>query len=490
MSFVQPTSLYKSSTFRLALLYMGLFGASVLLLLGFIYWATAGYMSRQTDATIEAEITGLAEQYRQRGLTGLSNVIAQRIARNPGGASVYVLADPDYRPLVGNLDRWPEATPGGDGWLTFSRTLTAIEAGETHGPYPVRARAFRLAGNLNLLVGRDIRDLRNIRGMIAEALAWGLALTAALGLIGGAMMSRSMMRRIDSINQAAAEIMTGDLTRRIPGKGTGDDFDRLIDNLNAMLDRIEGLMDSVRQVSDNIAHDLRTPLTRLRGELEQLRASMDEQESEAVERAIAEADGLLATFSALLRIARIEAAGTGTKREPVALGTVLCDVVDFYEPLAQEKGQALTLSVPADGQGEEEARDGAREEARDEVEAVAIVGDRDLLFQAFANLVDNAIKYTPEAGRIDIEMTATGREVRVSVADSGSGIPAEAREKVFRRFFRLETSRTAPGSGLGLSLVAAVAKHHHAVVRLDDNRPGLAVTVVFPRAFDKRTSGR
>lgn len=472
MSFVQPTSLYKSSTFRLALLYMALFSASVLLLLGFIYWATAGYMSRQTDATIEAEITGLAEQYRQRGLPGLSNIITQRIARNPGGASVYVLADPEYRPLIGNLDRWPDVEPGGDGWLTFSRMVAEAGDGEAQGPYPVRARAFRLAGNLNLLVGRDIRDLRNIRCMIAEALAWGLALTAALGLLGGAMMSRSMMRRIDSINQAAAEIMTGDLTRRIPGKGTGDDFDRLVDNLNAMLDRIEGLMDSVRQVSDNIAHDLRTPLTRLRGELEQLRVGMDERECEAVERAIAEADGLLSTFSALLRIARIEAGGTGVKREAVDLATVLGDVVDFYEPLAQDKEQALSLSVPKEGGEGKEGPGGA----------VTVHGDRDLLFQAFANLVDNAIKYTPDAGRIDIALEASGGRVEVSVADSGPGIPPAARDKVFRRFFRLESSRTAPGSGLGLSLVAAVAKLHGVLVRLDDNQPGLVVRLGFPRA--------
>jgi signal transduction histidine kinase len=456
---VNQTRLFGSSTFRLALIYMALFGASVLILLGFIYWSTVAFMGRQTDAIIDAEIEGLAERYRVSGISGLTDLIAERLSRKPAGSSVYLLADDSLQPMVGNLDRWPVAAPTPDGWLSF-RLEDQASSGDVH---KARARVFRLQGGFHLLVGRDVHDLDQAQGYIIKALAWGLAVTVVLALVGGSMMSRSMVRRLETINETSREIMQGDLSRRIPTKGSGDDFDQLADNLNSMLDRIELLMEDVRRVSDNIAHDLRTPLSRLRQRLELLKMHnySSEQQRESVEQALTEADGLLATFNALLRIARVESAAQRAGFTAVDLAALARDVVELYEPLAEDKQQRFTTKVQ---------------------DAVHVNGDRDLLFQAIANLVDNAIKYTPAAGQIELTLQAHGEGARISVADNGPGIPAEARDQVLQRFFRLDASRTTPGSGLGLSLVAAVAKLHGAQLSLTDNGPGLRVVLDFASA--------
>ncbi len=277
-------------------------------------------------------------------------------------------------------------------------------------------------------------------------------------------MARSMMRRIETINATSRDIMSGDLSRRIPTRGSGDELDRLAGSLNAMLDRIQSLMEGVRQVSDNIAHDLRTPLARLRNRLET--AALPETDPPAsraaLESALAEADALLGTFNALLRIARIEARERRAAFADVDLGELIGDVGELYEPLAEQKRQTLLTDSSA----------------------AVIVGDRDLLFQALANLLDNAIKYTPAGGNIRVGLSTAGAGVELTVADDGPGIPEAFRERVLRRFFRLDPSRPSGGSGLGLSLVAAVADLHGATLRLDDMRPGLKVTLRFaaPRA--------
>ncbi len=451
------SSLLRSSTFRLALLYMALSGGSVIFLLGFIYWATAGYADRQTDATIEAEIRGLAEQYQRRGLAGLTSVIAERVAQDPGGASVYLLSGNDLTPLVGNLDRWPDAPAAQDGWVRFRLRDWGQDKSEAH---EARARIFRLRGSLHLLVGRDVRDLEATRELIINALVWGLVITAALALGGGAMMSAGVRRRIEAINQTSREIMEGDLSRRVPSDGSADDFDQLAANLNRMLARIEHLMESVRQVSDNIAHDLRTPLTRLRTKLELVRSSADRPEKiqEAVDQAVEDAEELLATFNALLRIARIEATGSRSHFRALDLARLLRDVAEFYEPLASDKQQHLAVQV---------------------ADELSLEGDRDLLFQALANLVDNAVKYTPEGGSILLSGYSDSAGSEITIADSGPGIPAELRDKVLQRFFRLDSSRSTPGSGLGLSLVQAVARLHGAAISLADNAPGLRVRIRF-----------
>ncbi|HEX2113985.1 MAG TPA: HAMP domain-containing sensor histidine kinase [Alphaproteobacteria bacterium] len=446
--------LFRTSTFRFALVYVGLFATSALLLLGFIYVTTAGYASRQTDEVILAQIAGLAEQYRQRGLDGVATTIAQRAARNPRGHAVYLLADPARRRIVGNLDRWPREAVE-PGWVEF-----LIEDPDTQGEaYRARAQFVQLAGGFHLLVGQDVQEQQRHQTLMISAMAWGGALTLALALIGGLLMSRATLQRVETINRASREIIRGDLSRRMPTRGTGDEFDQLAENLNAMLDQIARLMDGIRQVSDNIAHDLRTPLTRLRSRLEAARLSQADPAMRAtIDELIADADALLSTFNALLRIAEIEAGRRRAAFEAVDLAEIARDAVELYEPVAQDKRQTI---------------------AADLASGAVAKGDRHLLAQAVANLLDNAIKYSPEGARIAVTTTVLPAGPVLSVADNGPGIPAEFRDKAVRRFFRLETSRSTPGTGLGLSLVSAVAKLHGARLALEDNAPGLRVTLAF-----------
>jgi signal transduction histidine kinase len=462
MSFVRTIRLLRSATFRLALLYAVVFGASVVLVLGFIYWSTAAYMLRQADQTIEAEIGSFAERYRVSGLGGLTSLIQERLSRRPAGASIYLLAAPDFTPVTGNLRDWPRVEPDAGGWMVFRLgDATTADDPQIHG---ARARSFRLQGGYHLLVGRDMHELESIQRRIRQATISGLLIAALLALLGGALTSRTTLRRIGAINATVAEIMAGDLSRRIPADDTGDDFAQLVENLNRMLDRIEALLESVKQVSDNIAHDLRTPLARLRNRLDELRRDDGAAEArrEAVEEAIRDADGLLATFAALLRIARIESGARQSGFEKVELAPLAADVVEYYEPLAEERGQKLTLRAPA---------------------RPVVLGDPELLSQALANLADNAVRYTPDGGAIEVVVDEEGGRPRVSVADSGPGIPESERGPVFRRFYRLDSSRSSPGSGLGLSLVEAVAKLHRLEVRLEDNRPGLRAVLQWPSAY-------
>lgn len=435
---------------------MVLFASSVLLLLSFIYWATAGYMGRQIDATIEAEIAGLAEQYQRRGLPGLMTLISERVTRNPKSASLYLLAAADYTPLAGNLSRWPQIAETSTGWINFALNNHSAE-GESH---PARAKQFVLRGGLHLLVGRDIYELKEMQALILSAFSWGLAITLGLALIGGVTMSWSMLRRLEIINQTCRQIMTGDLARRIPTHGTADEFDQLADNLNAMLEQIEKLMIGIRQVSDNIAHDLRTPLTRLRYRLEQIRwqqPGTDYYEN-SIEQSIADADQLLATFNALLRIAKIESGSQNRCHTLVDLETLVRDAAELYEALAEDRNLDFELRLAP---------------------GLQVPSDRDLLFQAVANLLDNAVKYTPSGGRISLMLRRSLHAIEIVVADTGPGIPVVAREQVLQRFYRLEASRSTPGNGLGLSLVAAVATLHQAQLRLEDNEPGLRVVLAF-----------
>jgi signal transduction histidine kinase len=453
---VRIARLLRSSTFRLAVLYMALFGASVAVLLTFIYWSTAGYMALQTDDTIEAEVTGLAERYRLSGLDGLIRSIDERVSRKPNGDAVYLLTDDQLTPLIGNLDRWPRVARDSDGWLNFDLEQATSEGEVTHRG---RARPFTLRGGYRLLVGRDMQELDATRSLIVRAITWGLAITVMMALAGGIMLSRRTMRRLEAINETSRRIMQGDLSRRIPTRSTDDDFDQLADNLNGMLDTIEELMEDVRRVTDNVAHDLRTPLTRLRNRLENLKSGNDVDKS-GVEAALADADGLLVTFNALLRIASIESGRRRAAFKSIPLDDLVRDVTELYEPLAEQKQQKLDVSVS---------------------DHVRIQGDRDLLFQAFANLLDNAIKYTPQGGSIRVTLEDGTSGPRIRIIDSGPGIPQQSRDKVFKRFFRLEDSRHTPGNGLGLSLVEAVARLHNASIELG-GAPGLDVSLAFPKA--------
>lgn len=472
---MKSARLLRSSTFRLALLYIGLFGLSVLMLMGYIYWTTAGFMERQTRETIAAETRGLAEQYRLLGLTGLIRIINARVTSDRSRNSLYLLADKDLLLLAGNLPSWPtaelEAADVDGGWMAV--TLPALDD-DKHGRKAI-LRHFRLAGDFNLLVGRNVSDRYQVQQLIINSLFYGLGMCVILGLVGGVVMSRSLLARIETINKATREIIAGDLGRRIPTEGTpdgsNDEFDQLAVNLNRMLDRIEELLDAVRRVSDNIAHDLRTPLNRLRSRLEVAlleRPVEPEQDAaryrQAIEETIAESENILATFNALLTIAQVEAGSPREDVHPLDMAVLAGDVADLYSPLAEDKEIILRTDLQP---------------------GLVVTGNRHLLSQAMANLLDNAIKYTPRGGRVLLSLTRLDHGCEFMVCDSGPGIPAAEREQVLKRFYRVESSRSTPGSGLGLSLVAAVAGLYGAELILDDaepgeNPPGLCITMVFP----------
>lgn len=456
-----PGALVRSVAFRQAIIYAMLFSFSVTLLAGFFYWSTAGYLARQAEAAIEAEQVAMAERYRSQGLAGLTAFIRERLSRQPAGPEIYLLTGPDFRRLAGNLSGWPEEEPGAEGWVRFR--LGGQRGEETRVRW-ASAKAFRLPGGFHVLVGRDMQELEAMLATIVRTLFWSLGITVVMALAGGALMGRAASNRVRDINRTIRRIMAGDLSQRMPRNNSGDEFDRLSGNLNRMLDRIVTLMDGVRQVSDNIAHDLKTPLARMRNRLEELQQRLDAGADAAtlragVEDAIGEADALLETFGALLRIARIESSARRAGFDEVELGELSRDVVELYEPLAEERGQRLLVEATA---------------------ARRVLGDRDLLFQALANLVDNAIKYAPAGGSIRVSAHGASEASILSVADDGPGIPPSHRDKVFQRFWRADDSRSSPGSGLGLSLVDAVAALHGAEVVLQDAAPGLRVELRFP----------
>ena len=460
MSSVNIARFFPSTTFKLVIWYVGLFSLSVIVIFGFIYWSTATYMATQTDAAIETEIQALAEHYEKGGIRALRQLIVERVQRqNPTGTTIFLLTNPAYQPLVGNISGWPKENEN-SGWIDFTLEDAGTAGDEVH---MARARPFLLRGGFHLLVGRDTETLQVAKTRIIQSLSWGLVLTLVLGIAGGIVMSGRMLRRLDVINDTSQHIMDGNLSQRVLLSGDNDEFDQLSRNLNRMLDKIETLLDDIHRVSDNIAHDMKTPLARLRARLESLVQSSQEDLATRhdLDVALRESDQLLTMFNVVLRIARIEATPHIQPTEHVNLAILARDLIDLYEPLAAEKN--LTLSCPTN-------------------QAVMIAGDRDMLFQAFSNLIDNAIKYAPLESHVVLD-TALGPKPFFEISDQGPGIPELQHERVFQRFHRLDQSRSTPGNGLGLSLVRAVTNVHGATISLAENRPGLAVRVTFPAAW-------
>ena len=461
--------LFQTSIFRIALLYLLLLGVTLSVLLGFIYWQTAGLLERQTDETVQAEIRGLAEQYRDEGLVRLMEVIHERSGPRGVAENVYLLTGPGDQPLAGNLTNWPAAATEQDGWLE----VTLARRDDPSGlPHVIRGRAFDLAGGYHLFVGRDTLERGDFRSIMAGALAWAVLPALALGLIGGALIGRYSLARVDAVRAASEDIVRGDLSRRVPLTGSGDEFDRLAATINAMLARIETLMDGMRLVTDSLAHDLRSPLTRAKGAIEMAlrrpgESGGDDAESyrQALEQTAGELETILRTFEALINIAQAEAGLNRLTLGALDLSALAQDLLEVYQPIAEEAGLELTGEI---------------------AEGIAIQGHRQLLGQALANLLDNAVKYSPRGGRIGLTLGRTDGTASLTVADSGPGIPPADRERVLQRFVRLDTSRGTPGSGLGLSLVAAVAQLHDVTLALDDNPsplgPGLKVTLTFTAA--------
>ena len=427
-------------------------------MVAFTYWNTKRALDAQTNQIIEAEITGLAEQYQRQGLQGLTDVIEGRSAR--GGPALYLLTDHSRRVIVGNLDGWPKVRAGGGDFIEFEymrRNGNQMERRHARGKY------FSLAGGFQLLVARDVHERYETEHLFSRTLPWSIGVMLLMGLVGGALVSRNILARLDTINLASREIIAGDLTRRVPVTSSGDEFDELAANLNRMLDRIERLMKGMREVTDSVAHDLRSPLNRLRNRLEGALNRLDgdkEEQSRNLEAAVAETDQLIGTFNALLLIAEAEAGAVREAMTLVDLGVVVEGISELYGPLAEEKGLSLRFDIRPN---------------------TMIEGNQNLLSQALANLVDNAIKYTSTGGVVGVSVGEDSNGVELTVSDTGIGIAPEDRARVVGRFVRLEPSRNLPGTGLGLSLVAAVARLHDARLELADNNPGLRATLRFTR---------
>jgi len=457
--------LLHTSIFRIALLYLLLLGVTLLALLAVIYWSTASLIDHQSDETVQAEIRGLAEQYRDEGLVRLMEVIRERSGPRGAMESVYLLTGPRLEPLAGNLTAWP-GNVGVDeaGWMEVSLGRQEDPSGTRHS---VRGRAFDLAGGYHLFVGRTRAERDDFRDIVAGALAWALLPALLLGLVGGALIGRYSLSRVDAVRAAGADIVSGDLSRRVPLTGSGDEFDRLAATINEMLARIETLMGGMRLVTDSLAHDLRSPLTRARSAIDMaLRHGRDaEAYREALEQTAAELEIILRTFEALINIAQAEAQLNLTSLKELNLSALAGDLLEVYQPIAEDAGLDLRGDI---------------------AEGVVIKGHRQLLGQAIANLLDNAVKHScrsagGDGGQMQLSLALDDGAAVLSVADSGPGIAPKDRDRVLERFVRLDDSRGTPGSGLGLSLVAAVAKLHGARLSLGDNAPGLKVSLSFPR---------
>lgn len=456
-SLLPRPNLLRATVFRMAVSYLAIFTVSAIALLGLVSYTTSVFIEWQVQETVEAEATGLTEQYRERGIRGLAEVIGERSSAETERRALYLLAAPDGARIAGNLYGWPAEEIAVDGWLKFP-----IErVGEGRFATEVMARHYALPDGAKLLVGRSLHEAKRVKSAINRALGWGLALTILLGIVGGYFSSRHLLNRVDSMSRTAARVLGGDMKSRMRLSGSDDEFDRLARAFNEMMDQIERLVDSIRTVTDNIAHDLRTPLNRMRSRIDVALLSDGDCDllRRTLEDTLAEADNLLNTFTALLTISQAESGRGEHGFEPVDPARLAEDVAELYEPLAEDKGITLTAATEP---------------------GLTVAGDRHLLFQALANLVDNAVKYTPPGGRAAIAVARAGTGVSITVSDSGPGVPVEARGKVLDRFVRLDATRTTPGNGLGLSLVSAVARMHGAILTLEDNTPGLRVRMVFP----------
>ncbi len=450
--------LFRTTAFKLSAAYFILFAAGAVLVLGTVGRRVEIVLDEQIARTIDAEIQRLEEIYMEGGLLQLARSVALR-ARAPGGM-IYLVTTPAGVFVGGNIVASP-AIGGEEGALVEALYRRHAEAsGETH---IALAKLVILPDGFRLLVGQDIEHLRVLRQILGQGLGTSLFWLALIGTLGGLYVAYRMLERVEELSATARRIMSGDLNERLQTSGAGDELDRLAENLNAMLARIGQLMQGLREVSDNIAHDLKTPLTRLRNRAEAaLRGEKSAEEYRAaLGDVIEESDGLIRVFNALLMIARAEAGHIGDGMDEVDLGEIAAEIVELYEPLAEELGAQL--------EGETQTGLVAR-------------GNRELLGQALGNLVDNALKYGVGGETRQVAVTArrAGASLEIAVADRGPGVAPQDREKALERFGRLELSRSLPGSGLGLAMALAIARLHHGNLRLEDNEPGLRVVFSMP----------
>jgi signal transduction histidine kinase len=464
---VSPDSIFRSTSFRLLAWYAAVFAASVAILLFFVYWIALAALDEQLSDSVERETDVLVELYRSGRLDRVIRAIELRMVDLRPPRRYYLLQNADGERVAGNLPPMDPIEGEIELPVSFLFPDRRSRADEPADRYPVLAHGRRLENGVFLLVGENRYRAMKAREAIVRAFGWGSAITVLLAAVGGAALVVGFLRRVEEINRTTRSIMDGDLSKRVPTRGGRDEMDHLAINLNTMLDRMQGLMESLKQVSNDIAHDLRTPLSRLRHRLEAARVQAGSDGEPVIEQSIAELDAILETFSALLRISQIEAGARRAGFSDVRLEQIVSNVSEAYAPVAEDRGQQLQITIDC---------------------APLIHGDRELLTQMVANLIENSIRHCPAGARITVGLRQEAGTSTLRVADTGPGIPAPEREKVFRRFYRLEASRTTPGSGLGLALVKAVADLHGASVELSDNRPGLRVTVRFPGSGGARTS--
>ncbi len=453
-------SILHTFTFRLALVYVGLFSVSVILLFGFIYTFAQSYAVNQVYESIKTQYSYLLNSYRDHGSSGVEERIKQLVSEDDEGKEIYLLVNKDFEKVAGNLNVWPlNATVQGrynknGEWIVFH-----IESARNQPKnIEVRALVVPLSKWRYLLVGQSTTEFERVEQVILKTFLASLIITMVMAFVGALVMTRSVMRRINIINRSAHNIMVGNLSERIPYTQGGDEFDELSANLNMMLDKIEALLQSIGLFANNIAHDLRSPLNRIISRLDAGLRRIDRENParELLEKNIQDMEGLVATFNSILKISELEARTELQNFSPVDLNAVLADLVEFYEPMASEKN--ITISTSFNGE-------------------CTVNAEKNLLTQAFANLLDNSVKFTPENGSIKVNTTHNEEFIEVSISDSGPGIPQHYRDKVFEKFFRIEESRNTKGNGLGLSLVAAITRIHNGQIILSDNAPGLKVTL-------------
>ena len=453
--------LLRTTVFKLSLVYLVVFAMGAGLVLMRVGMTVKELFDDQIDQTVEAEIAGLSEQYRQGGIRRLVETVERRA--NQPGSSLYLVTTFAGERIAGNVAQLPVGVLERPGLIEtrYARTDGVI------AEHRALARIFLLQGGFRLLVGRDLEDREALRGLMWRALLTSLGWLVLIGTAGGIFVAMRVLRRVDAMSASARTIMSGDLAQRLPRTGSGDELDRLATSLNAMLERIGELMKGLQEVSDNIAHDLKTPLTRLRnGVDEALRTAQSSEDYRAcLEKVVEESEGLIRVFNALLMIARLESGAAQEAMRDFDVAEVARDVAELYDAVAEEQGVTLTLDADA---------------------PLMMCGGRELIGQALANLVDNAIKYGAPGGEgaperlVKISARRSADGIELAVADRGPGVVAQDRARVVERFVRLEGSRSRPGSGLGLSLALAVARLHHGALRLDDNAPGLRVTLELP----------
>ncbi|HEY2465794.1 MAG TPA: ATP-binding protein [Steroidobacteraceae bacterium] len=443
-----------TSPFRIAIVYSIVFAIGAAALIYAVDFAVSRVVDGSTDNLIEAEVQGLREQMLVLSRGDFIELVEQRSQDQDVRGAVYLMVDPQLRPVAGNVPAWPKIDTK-EKWFLFK---VSVPFGDETREHEMRARYFALPGGYQMLVGHDVQERQDVKSLMMRGLIAAVVLTLLLGLGGGFWMGRRILAQAGAISAVATQIMRGDLSQRLPVRDADDEINTLAREINSMLDKIEQLTLGMRTVLDSAAHDLRTPLNRLQASAEGAMSSLrpGSAERRVLETVTNEVDRMRGTLDALLRIALAE---TGTvAREQVDLSELVGSVVELYAPVSEERGIVLESSVAP----------GAH-----------VQGNRQLLAQALANLLDNAIKFTPDGGHIRVALDGSGSAPQVIVEDNGPGIPADKREIVLGRRVRLDEARNFPGSGLGLSLVAAVTKLHGAHLVLDDAGPGLKVSLKF-----------